>query len=35
MKNWEREMIHDRELTEKVTAEVTQKVTDEVIKELV
>ena len=30
MKEWDRQRIHDRELTEKVTAEVTEKVTEEV-----
>ena len=30
MKEWDRQRIHDRELTEKVTAEVTEKVTAEV-----
>ncbi|WP_026492836.1 hypothetical protein [Butyrivibrio sp. XPD2002] len=30
MKEWDRQRIHDRELTEKVTAEVTEKVITEV-----
>ncbi len=30
MKEWDRQRIHDRELTEKVTAEVTEKVTDSI-----
>ena len=34
MQKWEREMVHDRELTEKVTAEVTKEVTDAVTKKV-
>lgn len=34
MKEWDRQRIHDRELTEQVTAQVTEKVTAQVTEEV-